>query len=119
VVPAVAGVTAGWFVARAAVRRPKSGQPARARWSAAGTARVVLLTALVCTAVLALLAFAAGGPLGVGALARLGPLWWWTGPAAGAWTLVFALPAALVGRLWRLRRRRARGGIPAQGAGAG
>ncbi|MFJ4522467.1 DUF6350 family protein [Streptomyces sp. NPDC088810] len=115
VVPAVAGMTAGWFVARAAVRRPASGAPARARWSAGRTAGVVLLTALVCAAALALLAELAGGPMGVAALARLGPLWWQTGGAAGAWTLVFALPVALTARAWRLRRRRRhRGGIPAQ-----
>ncbi|WP_420803417.1 DUF6350 family protein [Streptomyces naphthomycinicus] len=120
VVPAVAGMTAGWFVARAAVRRPAAGEAARARWSAGRTASVVLLTAMVCAAVLALLAGLAGGPLGVAALARLGPLWWQTGGAAGAWTLVFALPVALIARLWRLRGRRSqRGGIPAQGAEAG
>ncbi|WP_234335985.1 DUF6350 family protein [Streptomyces sp. NRRL S-1022] len=120
VVPAVAGMTAGWFVARAAVRRPASGAPARARWSAGRTAGVVLLTALVCAAALALLAELAGGPLGVAALARLGPLWWRTGGAAGAWTLVFALPVALIGRAWRLRRRRRhRGGIPAQATETG
>ncbi|GHA21531.1 hypothetical protein GCM10010345_28090 [Streptomyces canarius] len=103
VVPAVAGMTAGWFVARAAVRRTEAGGPARARWSAGRTAGVVLLTALVCAAALALLAALAGGPLGVGALSRLGPAWWRTGSAAGAWTLVFALPVALIARAWRLR----------------
>ncbi|WP_373303929.1 cell division protein PerM [Streptomyces cinerochromogenes] len=115
VVPALAGMTAGWFVARAAVRRG-AGAPARARWSAGRTAGVVLLTALFCAAALALLADLAGGPLGVAALARLGPLWWRTGGAAGAWTLVFALPVALGARAWRLRgRRRHPHGIPAQG----
>ncbi|GAA2204123.1 hypothetical protein GCM10009787_70150 [Streptomyces bangladeshensis] len=118
-VPALAGVTAGWFVARAAVRRPESGAPPRARWSAGRTAGVVLWTALCCAALLALLAELAGGPLGVAALARLGPLWWQTGGAAGAWTLVFALPAALIARAWRLRgRRRHTGTIPAQGTEA-
>ncbi|QTE00417.1 hypothetical protein S1361_24005 [Streptomyces cyanogenus] len=118
VVPAMAGMTAGWFVARAAVRQA-SGEPARARWSAGRTAGVVLLTALVCAAALALLAELAGGPMGVAALARLGPLWWQTGGAAGAWTLVFALPVALTTRAWRLRRRRHSGGIPAQGTETG
>ncbi|MCG0069897.1 DUF6350 family protein, partial [Streptomyces tricolor] len=118
-VPALAGMTAGWFVARAAVRRPESGAPPRARWSAGRTAGVVLWTALCCAALLALLAELAGGPLGVAALARLGPLWWQTGGAAGAWTLVFALPAALIARAWRLRgRRRHTGTIPAQGTEA-
>ncbi|WP_428986494.1 cell division protein PerM [Streptomyces camelliae] len=116
VVPVVAGVTAGWFVARAAVPRPGRGEPASARWSAAGTAGVVLLTALVCAAVLALLARLSGGPLGVAALARFGPVWWQTGGAAGAWTAVFALPVALTVRAWRLWRRRKRDAeIPTQG----
>ncbi|WP_307787255.1 cell division protein PerM [Streptomyces musisoli] len=119
-VPAVAGMTAGWFVARAAVRRPEPGERARARWSAARTVGVVLLTATVCAAALALLALLAGGALGSAALAHLGPLWWQTGGAAGAWTLVFAPPVALTGRAWRLRRRRpGHGGIPAQGTGSG
>ncbi|MEU6664513.1 DUF6350 family protein [Streptomyces sp. NPDC046727] len=118
--PAVAGMTAGWFVARAAVLRPESGEPARASWSAGRTAGVVLLTATVCAAGLALLAELAGGPLGVAALTRLGPLWWQTGGAAGAWTLTFALPVALIVRAWRLRGRRpGHGGIPSQGTEAG
>ncbi|MFI0807476.1 cell division protein PerM [Streptomyces echinatus] len=119
-VPAVAGMTAGWFVARAAVRRAEPGERARARWTAARTCAVVVLTATVCAVSLALLALLAGGSLGVAALAHLGPLWWLTGGAAGVWTLVFALPVALVARAWRLRRRRPRqGAIPAQGTGAG
>lgn len=118
-VPAVAGMTAGWFVARAAVRRPEQGEPVRARWSALQTVRVVLLTAMVCAVAVALLAMLAGGSLGVAALSRLGPPWWRTGGAAGVWTPVFALPVSLIARAWRLHRHRPRGGIPAQGAGAG
>ncbi|WP_443729074.1 cell division protein PerM [Streptomyces actinomycinicus] len=119
-VPAVAGMTAGWFVARSAVRRPAAGEPAPAGWSAARTAGVVVLTALVCAAVLALLAELSGGPLGLAALARFGPVWWQTGAAAGAWTLLFATPVALTARAWRLRSRRRRGGgIPAQGGETG
>ncbi|MFF5552317.1 cell division protein PerM [Streptomyces olivaceoviridis] len=120
VVPAVAGMTAGWFVARAAVRRTEAGGPPRARWSAGRTAGVVLLAALVCAAALALLAALAGGPLGVAALSRLGPPWWRTGGAAGAWTLVFALPVALIARAWRLRTwLRRPDGPPAQGTETG
>ncbi|MEW2283685.1 DUF6350 family protein [Streptomyces sp. NPDC047841] len=119
VVPAVAGMTAGWFVARAAVRRPEAGGPARARWSAGRTAGVVLLTALVCAVALALLAALAGGSLGVAALSRLGPPWWRTGGAAGAWTLLFALPVALIARAWRLRTwPRRHDGAPGPEAGA-
>ncbi|MEU6770983.1 DUF6350 family protein [Streptomyces sp. NPDC046759] len=119
-VPAVAGVTAGWFVARGAVGLPEPGAPAPTRWSAARTAGVTLLTAVLCAAAFALLAEWAGGPLGVSALARFGPVWWQSGGAAGAWTALFALPVAQVVRAWRLWRRRARGGdVPAQGTRAG
>ncbi|MFE5214556.1 cell division protein PerM [Streptomyces sp. NPDC056626] len=118
--PVVAGVTAGWFVARAAVRRPASGAPARARWSAARTAGVVLLTAAVCAAFLALLAGLSGGPLGVAALARFGPVWWQTGGAAGVCTAVCAMPVALTVRAWRLRGSRTRSdAVPAQGTEPG
>ncbi|MEU7422633.1 DUF6350 family protein [Streptomyces sp. NPDC040750] len=119
-VPLAAAVTAGWFVARAAGGRREAGEAARSGWSAGRTAGVVLLTAAVCAVVLALLADLAGGPLGVAALARFGPVWWRTGGAAGAWTAVFALPVALGGRAWRLRGRRARPDtIPAQGTEPG
>ncbi|WP_079174911.1 DUF6350 family protein [Streptomyces malaysiense] len=102
-VPVAAGMVAGWFVARAAVRRRGRGEPPRVRWSAARTTGVTLLTAVVCALLMALLAALSGGPLGVGALARFGPLWWRTGPAAGAWTALLGLPTALVVRAWRLR----------------
>jgi hypothetical protein len=116
-VPVAAGLTAGWFVGRAAVRRREAGQAARARWSAGRTAGAVLLTAAVCAVFLALLAELAGGPLGVAALARFGPVWWQTGGAAGVWTALFAMPVALGARAWRLRGRRKRSDtIPAQGA---
>ncbi|MEU0335084.1 DUF6350 family protein [Streptomyces sp. NPDC006193] len=117
--PAVAGMTAGWFVARAAVGRPVPGHPAPVRFSAGRTAGVAVLTAAVCAAAFALLAALAGGPLGVALLARFGPVWWQTGAAAGAWTLVFALPVALAGRAWRKRRRRRDAGTAAPGADSG
>ncbi|MFI9807750.1 DUF6350 family protein [Streptomyces sp. NPDC052301] len=121
-VPVAAGVTAGWFVGRGAVvraaaGRTETGEPAPAPWSAGRTAGVVLLTASTCAVALALLAELAGGPLGVAALARFGPVWWQTGGAAGAWTAVPAMPVALTVRAWRLLGRRTREtGIPAQGA---
>ncbi|MBX7547319.1 DUF6350 family protein [Streptomyces sp. NPDC004232] len=114
--PVAAGVTAGWFVARGAVERPaRQGERVSARWSAARTAGVVLLTALVCGAGCLLLAELSGGPLGVAALARFGPVGWQTGGAAALWTAVFGMPVALVVRAWRLRTWWVRGGgIPAQ-----
>lgn len=122
-VPVAAGVTAGWFVVRRAPGRPQSGSAGRpepvesapVRWSAGRTAGVVLLTAILCAAFLALLAELAGGPLGVGALARFGPVWWQTGAAAGLWIMLLALPLSLTVRAWRLRGPRTRAGIPAQG----
>ncbi|MGW0881807.1 cell division protein PerM [Streptomyces sp. NPDC002671] len=121
-VPVAAGVTAGWFVARRATGRPQSGSVGRpepvesapGRWSAGCTAGAVLLTAILCAAFLALLAELAGGPLGVGALARFGPVWWQTGAAAGLWIMLLALPLSLAVRAWRLRGLRTRAGIPAQ-----
>ncbi|WP_227025859.1 DUF6350 family protein [Streptomyces fodineus] len=119
-VPVAAGVTAGWFVARGAVRWPAPDAPAPVRWSAVRTAGVMLLTATLCAAAFALLADLAGGPLGVSALARFGPVWWQAGGAAGAWTAAFGMPVALIARAWRLWGRRRRGGeIPTQAAGAG
>lgn len=120
VIPTVAGMTAGWFVARAAVRPPGPGEPARARWSAGQTAGVVLLTGAVCAVAVALLTALAGGPLGVAALSRLGPPWPRAGGAAGLWTPVFALPVALIARAWRLLRGRrpGAGGGAVQGAGS-
>ncbi|MEU8970962.1 DUF6350 family protein [Streptomyces monashensis] len=120
-VPVAAGLTAGWFVARAALERPeRPGERAAARWSAARTAGVVLLTALVCGAGCMLLAELSGGPLGVAALARFGPVGWLTGGAAVAWTAVFGMPVALVVRAWRLRTWWVRGGeIPAQDGARG
>nr|WP_256725534.1 DUF6350 family protein [Streptomyces sp. IMTB 2501] len=102
VVPAAAGVTAGWFVARGAMDWAEPGVPVSARWSFLRTAGVVLLTAAVCAAAFALLAELAGGPLGVAALASFGPVWWKAGGAAGAWTAAFAMPVALVVRGWRV-----------------
>ncbi|MFI6355978.1 DUF6350 family protein [Streptomyces sp. NPDC050743] len=119
-VPVAAGVTAGWFVARGAVRRPEPGAPAAAHWSVGRTAGMVLVTAMFCAVALALLAGLAGGPLGVAALARFGPVWWQTGGAAGVWTALFGMPVALIVRVWRLWGRRTRDGeIPMQGTGVG
>ncbi|MGW1050129.1 DUF6350 family protein [Streptomyces sp. CG4] len=108
VVPAAAGVTAGWFVARGAVYRAEPGAPVSARWSVLRTAGEVLLTAVVCAAAFALLAELAGGPLGVAALTRFGPVWWQAGGAVGMWTAAFAMPVALVVRGWRVWGVRAR-----------
>ncbi|MER5212305.1 DUF6350 family protein [Streptomyces sp. NPDC002838] len=97
VVPVVAGVTVGWFVGRGAV------------WSWGRTAGVAGLAALLCAGLVAVLAALAGGPLGVGALARFGPVWWEVGGAALLWVAVLAVPVAVGVRGWRCRVRGGRG----------
>ncbi|MEV5309782.1 DUF6350 family protein [Streptomyces sp. NPDC052610] len=106
VVPVAAGVTVGWFVGRAA----------RPRWSLGRTFAGALRAAVLCAALLALLAALAGGPLGVGTLARFGPVWWQVGAAALAWTTVVAVPLAVVVAAWRRRaaRRQAEAPEPAE-----
>ncbi|MFI2430446.1 DUF6350 family protein [Streptomyces sp. NPDC018693] len=89
------------------------GRPAessgRTVWSAGRTTLTVLLAAALCAAAMSGLGALAGGPLGVGALARFGPVWWQVGAAALAWLTVTAVPTALVVRAWRARGRRGKG----------
>ncbi|MEU1407397.1 DUF6350 family protein [Streptomyces sp. NPDC005728] len=120
-VPVAAGVTVAWFVARAAARRGEQGKAegadqAPGPWSAVLTTGVLMLAALVCAAAFALLTVLAGGPLGVAALARFGPVWWQSGGATWLWMTVVGTPVALTVRAWRLRGRRAHGTVPGQGA---
>ncbi|MFF7971724.1 DUF6350 family protein [Streptomyces sp. NPDC007905] len=124
-VPVAAGVTVAWFVARAAVRRGEQAQQEGAAespvpWSAGRTAGVLVVSALACAALLALLAELSGGPLGVAALARFGPVWWQSGGAAGAWITVVGMPVTLTVRAWLLLwGRRTRGRVPEQGTEPG
>ncbi|MFJ9868474.1 DUF6350 family protein [Streptomyces sp. NPDC101165] len=121
VVPVAAGVTVAWFVGRGAaggVHREAQEEP-RAPWPAGRTVGVLMLASLLCGAILALLAALAGGPLGVAALARFGPLWWQSGGAAALWLTVTGMPVALTVRAWRLWGRRRRGRVPAQGTEPG
>ncbi|MFD5191311.1 DUF6350 family protein [Streptomyces sp. NPDC058357] len=101
-VPVAAGVTVAWFT----VRRAAPPDAARAdAWGPWGTALVAALAAVGCGAGTAVLAAAAGGPLGTRALAEFGPVWWLTGAAALVWTALVGVPGALLLRAWRLRRR--------------
>nr|WP_262347070.1 DUF6350 family protein [Streptomyces sp. QL37] len=102
-VPSVAALAVARFVARGAV--PERGAREEA-WGQARTALVAGLAALGCGAGAAVLAAVSGGPLGTGALAEFGPVWWLVGPAALAWTAVIGVPAALLLRAWRLREHR-------------
>lgn len=102
VVPAAAAVTVAWFTVRRAA--PAHGEREEA-WSLRETALTTALAAVGCGIGAALLAAAAGGPLGTHALARFGPVWWLTGAAALVWTAALAVPLALLLRAWRLRGR--------------
>ncbi len=109
VVPVAAGLTVGWFVGRvAAGDADAAGGPVTRAWSRGRTAGTAGLAAVLCAVLLAVLTALAGGPLGVGALARFGPVWWQTGPAALAWTSALGVPTALTLRAWRCRERPAR-----------
>ncbi|MCX4628044.1 DUF6350 family protein [Streptomyces sp. NBC_01443] len=94
-VPLVAGLAVGWF----AVRRARE-------VSYKETALTAALGALVCALVLAGLAAASSGPLGSRGLASFGPVWWATGVAAFAWTLLPAVPVAVAVHSWRIRPAR-------------
>ncbi|MFF3203155.1 DUF6350 family protein [Streptomyces sp. NPDC002962] len=93
VVPVVAGVTVGVFVAR--------GAGVGGGWSRGRTAGGVVLAGVLCGVLMGALAGLAGGPLGVSALARFGPVWWQVGGAAALWTVGMGVPVALVVRGWR------------------
>ncbi|MFH9797063.1 cell division protein PerM [Streptomyces virginiae] len=91
-VPVVAGLAVGWFAVRRA-REVSYGE----------TALTAALGAVVCGLVMAGLAAASAGPLGSRRLAEFGPVWWATGAAAFAWTLVLAVPVAVGVHAWRYR----------------
>ncbi|MFJ1890435.1 MULTISPECIES: DUF6350 family protein [unclassified Streptomyces] len=101
-VPVAAGVTVAWFTVRRAAP-PDAGR--EDAWGPWGTALVAALAAVGCGAGTAVLAAAAGGPLGTRALAEFGPVWWLTGAAALVWTALVGVPGALLLRAWRLRER--------------
>ncbi|WP_315986980.1 DUF6350 family protein, partial [Streptomyces sp. uw30] len=65
--------------------------------------------AVFCAVAFAVLATLSGGPLGLGALARFGPVWWQTGAATLGWVALVAVPVAVLVRGWRcwLEQRRA------------
>ncbi|MFE4690285.1 DUF6350 family protein [Streptomyces sp. NPDC056749] len=102
-VPAVAGLVVARFVARGAV--PVRGTREET-WGQGRTALVAGVAAVGCGVGAAVLASVSGGPLGTGALAEFGPVWWLVGPAALAWTAVIGVPVALALRAWRLREHR-------------
>jgi len=101
--PGAAGKAASSAAVGAADDDGRSGS-----WSRGRTAANATLAAVLCAVVLALLAELSGGPLGVAALARFGPVWWQTGPATLVWIAALAVPTAVGLRAWRLREPRER-----------
>ncbi|MFF0199157.1 DUF6350 family protein [Streptomyces sp. NPDC005017] len=101
-VPLAAGVTVGWFTARAAEPEEASEDHP---WPVRRLARVTGLAVALCALGLAAASALSGGSLGVAALARFGPVWWQTGPAALLWGALVALPVALGAQTWRSRGR--------------
>ncbi|MEF9884878.1 cell division protein PerM [Streptomyces sp. P9-A4] len=72
-------------------------------WAARDTALTALGAAWGCGAAVAVLAGAAGGPLGSGRLSAFGPVWWQTGAAAVLWGACVGVPVALGVRAWARR----------------
>ncbi|MET9097785.1 cell division protein PerM [Streptomyces antibioticus] len=102
-VPLLAGVTVGIFVARAGALLGQGEDG----WSRRRTAGVVVAAAVVCGALVGTLAAWAGGPLGVGALTRFGPVGWQVGGAVVLWVVAAGVPVGL----W-VRGRRGRKWVP-------
>ncbi|MFJ4358536.1 DUF6350 family protein [Streptomyces massasporeus] len=109
-VPVVAAVVVGWTVATGAVSAERGGtRPGSTRaadWSTGRTVRAAALAAMLCAAVLAVLAGLSGGPLGTGVLSRFGPVWWQAAAATLAWLGLLAIPTAVGVRAWRCRSLR-------------
>ncbi|MFD8640084.1 DUF6350 family protein [Streptomyces zaomyceticus] len=94
-VPLAAAVLQGGRVGRAA-----------GNWTARDTALTALGAAWGCGAAVAVLAGAAGGPLGTGRLAAFGPVWWQAGAAAVLWGACVGVPVSLGVRAWGRRALR-------------
>ncbi|MEU1497420.1 DUF6350 family protein [Streptomyces sp. NPDC005732] len=101
-VPVAAGVTVVWFLRKAA-GAADGGED----WTRGRVVAGVGVAGVVCGLLMALLAGLAGGPLGVGALAHLGPVWWQVGGAVTVWTVGVGVPvgAAVPGVGGKGRRR--------------
>jgi len=72
-------------------------------WAVAGTALVAAATAVLGGTAVGLAAWLAGGALGAGRMAELGPVPWLVGAAAVGWLALVAVPGALLVRWWRTR----------------
>ncbi|MEU0676324.1 DUF6350 family protein [Streptomyces sp. NPDC006172] len=103
VVPGVAAGLVGWVVGRAAQGVGGAGADGGGgRWGFWRTVGVVVWSGVMCGVAFALLAGLAGGPLGVGALARFGPVWWEAGGAVVLWVVGVGVPVGVGARgVWR------------------
>ncbi|MEU5426606.1 DUF6350 family protein [Streptomyces olivoreticuli] len=103
-------VGAGVAIAFATVPR----EPKALRRSKAGrTAATAALGAVLCAVLMAVLSYAASGPLGHATLEDFGPPWWLVGAAALVWTTVLGVPGALILRWVRRHARRKPAAPPA------
>ncbi|MFF4173204.1 DUF6350 family protein [Streptomyces sp. NPDC001744] len=108
------GVWFHWAVAAApaaaaVVLGHRVGRAARA-WTVRDAVLTVLGAAALYGTAVAVLATAAGGPLGSGRLSAFGPVWWRAGAAAVVWALCAGTPTALGVRAWVRRTPRAERG---------
>ncbi|KQX10326.1 hypothetical protein ASC82_21770 [Streptomyces sp. Root431] len=94
-VPLAATLVQGWRVGRTAKG-----------WQARDAALTALASAWGCGAAVAVLAAAAGGPLGSGRLSAFGPVWWQAGAATVLWGACLGVPVALTVRAWGRRALR-------------
>jgi hypothetical protein len=103
-VPVLAGMAAGWLLARR-LARVAAEERARGGW------RVLLVPAVfagpVAGVLLGVAAAISGGPLGGGRLAEIGPVWW---QVAGVAAAVVAVGALLGAAATRILTREASGG---------
>ncbi|MFJ8432661.1 DUF6350 family protein [Kitasatospora sp. NPDC094019] len=107
VLPALAGVLPGLLLGRAAAvaADPVPGGSPRppAPWPVAATVVAALVSGLLVGAAAAGLGWIVGGALGAGRMAELGPVPWWTAPAAAGWVAVVSAPVAVLARSRALR----------------
>ncbi|MFH8623793.1 DUF6350 family protein [Streptomyces vietnamensis] len=94
--------TAAVPLAAALVQGRRAGRAARS-WAARDAALAAFGAAWAYGAAVAVLAGAAGGPLGSGRLSAFGPVWWQAGAAAVLWGTCAGVPVALGVRAWGRR----------------
>ncbi|MCX5212473.1 DUF6350 family protein [Kitasatospora sp. NBC_00240] len=84
-------------------------------WHPVATVAVALAAALLAGAAVAVSGWLAGGALGTGRMAQLGPVPWQVGTAAAGWFAGVGVPGALVVRAWLVRGGVSSGVLPEAG----